>query len=92
MRIRTILVVLAVTLAAAPSAARSQSFPTDDEVIRAMWEEGVVRTQTPSLAQALMDSIGPRLAGSPEFDSAGEWLLALYESWGVEARREVSNA
>jgi hypothetical protein len=69
-------------------AARSQSLPTDDPVIRQMWEEGIDRSQTGRLAQALMDSIGPRLAGSPEFASATDWLVATYRKWGVAARKE----
>jgi len=46
------------------------------------------RSQTERLAQVLMDSIGPRLAGTPGFQSAVDWLAATYESWGVTARRE----
>jgi len=57
-------------------------------VVERIWEEGIERSQTRTLAQVLMDSIGPRLAGSPEFDSAGAWLLAMYERWGVPARKE----
>jgi hypothetical protein len=35
-----------------------------------------------------MDSIGPRLAGTPGFDAAGDWLLDTYGNWGVSVRRE----
>jgi hypothetical protein len=72
----------------APAAARAQSYPTDDPVIRSMWAEGMENSQTARLAQALMDSIGPRLAGSPGFEASGDWLLALYDRWGVSARKE----
>ena len=86
MRIRTVALVLAALSAQAPRQAQSQSFPTDDPVIRAMWDEGVENGQTPVLAQALMDSIGPRLAGSPEYDASGDWLLSLYRAWDVPTR------
>ena len=54
-----------------------QVFPTDDSVIQNMWEEGMEGgSQVVDLAQALLDSIGPRLMGSPGFDAAGDWLVS----------------
>jgi hypothetical protein len=53
-----------------------------------MWQVGMEQSQVADLAQALMDSIGPRLAGSPELASAQEWLVGLYESWGIAVRKE----
>ncbi len=68
----------------APLAA--QTFPTDDEVIRAMWEEGMgAGSQVEDLAQALTDSIGPRLMGSPSFSRSADWLVANYQRWGIAA-------
>jgi hypothetical protein len=88
MRVRTLFFAVPALLPLAAMPAGAQTFPTDDVVIERLWEEGIVRSQTPVLAQVLMDSIGPRLAGSPEFDAAGSWLLSTYEGWGVPARRE----
>jgi hypothetical protein len=68
--------------------AAAQTPSTDDPVIGRMWEEGMERSQTERLAQILMDSIGPRLSGTPNFQSAVNWLLRSYERWGVVARRE----
>jgi carboxypeptidase Q len=79
--------VLLLSLAAAGPAA-AQTFRTDDPVIRRMWAEGTERSQAERLAQVLMDSIGPRLSGSPGYDAAGEWLLRVHREWGIEARRE----
>ncbi|MBW3534124.1 MAG: M20/M25/M40 family metallo-hydrolase [Gemmatimonadetes bacterium] len=84
---------IALALAAAPlstaSAASAQTFPTDDPVIRAIWERGMTdRSQVEPLAQTLLDSIGPRLSGSPGQAAAERWLLETYERWGVPARRE----
>jgi hypothetical protein len=75
--------------AAHPTSVAGQRFPTDDAVIRRIWDEGMTdRSQAGSLAQALMDSIGPRLSGSPGFDAATDWLIALYQRWGIAARKE----
>jgi hypothetical protein len=71
-----------------PAAIRAQTFRTDDPVIRSMWEAGMENSQTERLAQILMDSIGPRLAGSQELVAAQDWLVELYRSWGVAVRKE----
>jgi hypothetical protein len=75
---------LAVLTASAPA----QTFRSDDPVIRAMWAEGIERSQTERLAQALLDSIGPRLSGTANFQAAVDWLLATYEGWGITARKD----
>lgn len=77
---------LALAFLAAPAAA--QSFPTDDPVIHAIWEEGMERSQVYPLAQALLDSIGPRLTGSPGLDASHQWLVELYRGWGIEAENQ----
>ena len=67
----------------------AQTFPTDDPVIKRIWDEGMTdKSQAGRLAQVLMDSIGPRLTGSPGHQSAVEWLQQLYRGWGVSARAE----
>ncbi len=66
----------------------AQSFPSDDPVIRAIWEEGVERSQVYELGQVMMDSIGPRLTGSPAMAGANDWALAKYAEWGIEAYKE----
>jgi hypothetical protein len=67
----------------------AQTFPTDDPVIKRIWDEGMTtRSQAASLAQVLLDSIGPRLTGSPGHQSAVEWLQQQYRAWGVPARAE----
>jgi carboxypeptidase Q len=40
------------------------------------------------MAQALMDSVGPRLTGSPGIDRAHDWAVRTLEGFGVEARNE----
>jgi len=68
--------------------ASAQTFRVDDPVIRQMWTVGMEQSQTENLAQILTDFIGPRLAGSPNLDAAGDWALGKYEEWGVPARKE----
>ncbi|HEX9754738.1 MAG TPA: M20/M25/M40 family metallo-hydrolase, partial [Gemmatimonadales bacterium] len=79
--------VAALSVLAIPSAA--QTFPTDDTVIKRIWEEGMTdKSRVGRLAQVLLDSIGPRLTGSPGHQAGVEWLLSLYRSWGIPARKE----
>lgn len=68
--------------------ASAQTFPTDDPVIQRMWELGIEQSQAYRLAQALLDSIGPRLTGSPEIRAGNDWLVEMYESWDIPARNE----
>ena len=83
------LVAAVALLSGLPCSAPAQVFPTDDPVIRAMWEEGMGEgSQVVDLAQALVDSIGPRLMGSPAFSRSADWLAGNYERWGIEAERQ----
>ena len=74
--------------AGVPQTAAAQSFPSDDPVIRAIWKEGVERSQVYELGQVMMDLIGPRLTGSPGMTRANEWAVAKYAEWGIEAAKE----
>jgi len=48
-------------------------------------EEG---SQVEQLAQALLDSIGPRLSGSPGQRASIDWAVSRYESWDIPVRTE----
>ena len=73
----------------AAGSASAQSFPTADPVIRRIWAEGMEESSRAyRLAQVLMDSIGPRLTGSPGHQAAVDWLVRQYAGWGVPARKE----
>jgi hypothetical protein len=74
--------------AVASSTASAQTFRSNDPVIRRMWQVGMEQSQTETLAQVLMDSIGPRLSGSPGFQSAVDWLERTYRGMGLTVRRE----
>ena len=67
----------------------AQDFPSDDPIIRAIWAQGMEDgSQVERLAQVLLDSIGPRLSGSPGQLSSVEWAMSAYESWDVPVRAE----
>src|SRR5947209_19662440 len=66
----------------------AQDNPTGDPVVQRIYDEGMRRSQASKLAQVLMDSIGPRLTGSPANRAANDWLRRTYKSWGIEAKNE----
>lgn len=68
--------------------AGAQSFPTEDPVLRRIWEVGMEQSQVERIAQTMLDSIGPRLTGTPAMERANEWAVNLVRSWGVQARTE----
>ncbi|MGD2217909.1 MAG: M20/M25/M40 family metallo-hydrolase [Gemmatimonadales bacterium] len=79
---------LVAALFALASPAATQTFPVEDPVLQRIWEEGMENSQTYVLAQALLDSIGPRLTGSPAHKAANDWAVQMFQSWGIEARNE----
>jgi carboxypeptidase Q len=83
---RPVLVILAWIAVTRPGVA--QTFPTDDPIIRQIWDEGMNRSQAMKLMQVLTDSIGPRLTGTPGIKRGNDWLVATYQQWGVSARNE----
>ena len=86
---RRICLCLAVISLCAPERfAGAQSLPTNDPVLRRIWSVGMDSSQTYRLAQALLDSVGPRLTGTPGQKAGVEWLLSKYRSWGIAARAE----
>ena len=45
-------------------------------------------SQFEPLAQALLDSIGPRLTASPGMERAQDWAVNTLRGWGIDARLE----
>ena len=78
---------LAALLLAARALA-AQDLPTDDPIIHRIYDEGMRASQAARLGQVLMDSIGPRLTGSPQNRAANDWLVRTYTAWGVPAKNE----
>ena len=69
-------------------ATEAQRLATDDPVLQGIWDEAMNNSEFESLAQALLDSIGPRLTASPGIEAAQDWATRMLRSWGVEARTE----
>jgi len=63
-------------------------FATDDPILQRIWVEATERSQLERLGVQLLDSIGPRLTGSPGLDRAQDWAVRTLTGWGVEARNE----
>jgi carboxypeptidase Q len=82
------ILVSAALLLSATHTAGGQSFATNDPVLRRIWSVGMDSSQTYPLMQALTDSVGPRLTGTPGQKAGNDWLLAKYRAWGINARAE----
>jgi carboxypeptidase Q len=78
----------ALILLALTACAPGQTPQIDDPVIRRMMQAGIEQSKVEELAQILLDSIGPRLTGSPGLAAAQDWLVDRYTSWGITARKE----
>ncbi|MBT8405351.1 MAG: M20/M25/M40 family metallo-hydrolase [Gemmatimonadetes bacterium] len=79
----------ALTAALYPAApAEAQNLATEDPILAEIWTEAMERSQFQPMAQALLDSIGPRLTGSPGMERAQDWAVRMLESFGYEARTE----
>ena len=78
----------ALALALGAGVAHAQTLPVDDPVLRTIWAQGLNSSKAYDLAQALMDSIGPRLTASPSHRAANDWAVARLRGWGVDARNE----
>lgn len=81
-------VLAALAAALLPSVTAAQQVAVEDPVIDQIWAEGMEHSQAERLAQTFLDSLGPRLTGSPESLAASDWLIDMYQSWGIEAKRE----
>ena len=78
----------AVALVITPCLSGAQTFRSGDPVIKQLWQLGMNESQVERMGQVLIDSIGPRLSGSPGFSSAGNWLERTYSSFGIPVRQE----
>ncbi len=59
-----------------------------DPIVDAIVKDGTENSQLENLAHELMDVVGPRLVGSPQMKSAGDWAVAKYKDWGINAQIE----
>ncbi|MEZ4416043.1 MAG: M20/M25/M40 family metallo-hydrolase [Gemmatimonadota bacterium] len=75
-------------VASSAAPASTQTLATDDPVLQQIWDHAMNRSQLEPLAQALLDSIGPRLTASPGMERAQDWAVRRLSGWGYDARRE----
>jgi carboxypeptidase Q len=87
MRSRTFTAAALLLLAFGGNAA-AQTMPAPDPVLERIWRLGMENSHTEALAQALLDSIGPRLSGTPQQRRGNDWLVHMYSSWGIDVRNE----
>src|SRR5580704_4330715 len=76
------LAIAACALAVPPLAGQSQE-PVDLQAIYRIKEEGLQRSKVMEITSYLTDVYGPRLTGSPNIRSAGEWAVKEMQSWGL---------
>jgi carboxypeptidase Q len=87
-RLFSLAVVVTLPLVTPFRGAAAQTFPTDDPILKRIWAIGMDSSRTMELSSALLDSIGPRLAGSPGQKRAQDWLVKTYASMGITAKNE----
>ncbi|MEZ4457760.1 MAG: hypothetical protein R2882_14605 [Gemmatimonadales bacterium] len=86
---RSLALLLALAVPTGTAAAqRMPTFPTNDAGLMRIWRLGMDSSHVQQLAQVLLDSIGPRLTASPGHVAAGDWVVKMYQRWGIEAKKE----
>jgi len=71
-----------------PLPAPPPAWASNNPVLQRIWDEGMNRSQVQPMGQALMDSVGPRLTGSPNIQGAYQWAIQQYAKWGITARAQ----
>jgi carboxypeptidase Q len=65
-----------------------QAQKKDSALIADIIKEAANNSQLEKLAYELLDSIGPRLVGTPQMKQAHDWVASKYNNWGIGARNE----
>ena len=74
--------------AAALTAPGVQAQGPDPDVLRAIREEGLRRSQALEIVSWLSDVYGPRVTGTPAIEAAKEWAADRMRSWGLRVSEE----
>jgi hypothetical protein len=77
--------------ASSPAAAQRRGpapRPITDSTLARLWRLGMDSSRAAEFAQVLMDSVGPRLTGSPGHLAGNDWLVKTYAAIGITARNE----
>jgi carboxypeptidase Q len=88
MRRRMMVFAAAAAFAAGAAPAAAQTWAVNDPVLKEIWQQGMVESQVMRLGQVLMDSVGPRLTGTPGYRAGVDWAVSTLRRWGVDARAE----
>ena len=78
-----LLLLVSLTVVPALPAAQEPDHEPDHEMVAAIREEGLQRSQVMELAGWLSDVYGPRVTGSPAIEAAGDWAMRQLRAWGV---------
>lgn len=71
-----------------PARLGAQQGVAADPILAAIDSVAIEDSRVEELAQALTDSIGPRLTGTPGMQAANEWVAERYREWGIGVRIE----
>jgi carboxypeptidase Q len=74
--------------AATPALPQTPPASISDPVLQRIWTMGMEQSKLEDLGQALLDSIGPRMSGTPDQKRGNDWLVNTYRSWGISAENE----
>jgi len=77
------LVALLLLVPVAPLPAQNSSEPVDLDMVNRIRAEAFRDSKVMDTASHLMDSIGPRLTGSPNMKKANDWTRKQLEDWGL---------
>ncbi len=83
MRRSLILLTALVLVPIVPLVAREAVEPVDAVANAKIRDEAMNRSKAGSLFTTLVDTIGPRLAGSPEYKRAVDWAAGELRAWGL---------
>jgi carboxypeptidase Q len=73
--------ILAIMLLALPASHQAQNVERD--IIAAIKDEGLHRSQVMDTVEWLSDTYGPRITGSPAIEDAKIWTMQRLQQWGV---------
>ena len=83
MRRPSMLLFAAALLSAATVATLRAQERIDQDVSWRIRQEGTARSQIMETLHVLTDVYGPRLAGSPNIEKAGQWAVKEMQGWGL---------
>lgn len=64
------------------------SVAQEDQVIQNIVQEAEENSKLENLAHQLLDSIGPRLVGTPQMNHAHDWAVKKFQSWDIAAEKQ----